>query len=63
MSRQGRTRRSRYPSWSGWVKEIRALDPFCSDAFAGKANLHASTERIETLRQVYERLRIEQSGR
>jgi hypothetical protein len=47
----------------GWVKEIGALDPICSDAFAGKANLHASPERIETLRQVYERLRIEQSGR
>lgn len=51
------------PSWSAWVKEIRAVDPICGDAFAGKANLHVSADRIEALAQIYKRLRAEQAGR
>jgi hypothetical protein len=46
-------------SWGAWKSAIRALDGPCRAAFAGKVNLHDTSEQIEEARRIYEKLRRE----
>jgi hypothetical protein len=44
------------PAWNQWTSQIRRIAPLASAAFAGKSNLHESSEKIAQLAETYAEL-------